>query len=155
MFWRRSVRYNFPFRVVRIWPLFLSAIALGIFVYISPLFYKYALYKFVGVRAVGWYSDFGPYYYSSDRPYFLYAYKVGSATYGGRGLYDDAQSDIYYENLGHPVGVSYLTNKPWVSTLEPVEWDFEIGCIGVVLLAAVFVCGIRLSVTSRSRDSAG
>jgi hypothetical protein len=147
MFWLRFVRYNFPLRVLSIWPLLLSALALGIFIYNSEQFYRSALYEFCGSQTVGWYSDF-----QADCPphgqCFLYAYRAGGVTYGGRGLYENADnSDIYFKNVGSPVGVGYLTKRPWVSTLEP--GDFKFDCVATTALTVLFVWGIRLSVTWR------
>ena len=151
MFWRRFVRYNFPFRVVRIWPLLLSAIALGIFVYISPLLYESALYEFGGGHTEGWYSDFAPERPADSDPYYSYAYRVDRVTYSGTSLYDDALSDVYFRKVGDPIWLTYLKRKPWVSTLEPTGWNFKIGSRAAALFAVVFISGIWLSVARRPK----
>jgi hypothetical protein len=98
---------------------------------------------------VGWYSDFDPKYGADGRPRFGYAYKVGSVTYGGLALYDDETSKIYYRKAGDPIGVSYLRQKPWVSTIEPVEWNFRVSRLAMTALAMAFILGILLSVARR------
>ena len=126
----------------------LSAVALGTFAYSSPMFYETALYAFSGSHTVGWYSGLND-HFADGHWYFSYAYRVGGVTYGGRGSYQDANSSIYYRNVGDPIGVSYLRRKPWVSTLESVEWNLKIAWRALVTLAAVFLLGIGLSVSWR------
>ena len=141
------MRSGFSFRLVRLWPLSLSALALAIFMYFFPTFCEAFLYSWAGSHTIGWYSDFGPDYSPDGRPYFFYAYKVGNNTYGGRGLYDDdtSASDIYFRHVGDPIGVSYLRRKPWVSTIKPVQYNFTISCWSLGILAIAFISGIGLS----------
>ena len=119
------------------------------FAYFSPLFYEAFLYAYSGAHTVGWYSDFGPDYGADGRPYFFYAYKVGSVTYGSPGLYDDDNSEIYFRKVGDPIGVSYLKQKPWISTIKPVEWNFRFSRLALVIFAVAFTFGIWLSVSRR------
>src|SRR5690349_24725601 len=143
------LRFNSSFRLVRTWPLSLSVVAMAVFAYFSPLFYEAFLYAYTGARMVGWYSDFGPDYGADGRPYFFYAYKVASVTYGGRGLYDDDTSEIYDKKVGDPIGVSYLKQKQWMSTIRPVEWNFWFSRLALVVLAVTFILGIWLSISWR------
>jgi hypothetical protein len=126
-------------------PLSLSVLALAAFAYFAPLFYQASVYHFRGSHTLGWYSDFGPEYGPDGRPYFFYAYKVGTLTYGGRARYDDDNSGIYYRRVGDSIGVSYLREKPWISTIEPVEWNFRILRLTAVILVVAFISGIGVS----------
>ena|SRR5215475_67815 len=99
-------------RPARLWPLALSALFVWPLCYLLPSIYRNARFSLGGTQTVGWYSNFGPYYDARGRPYFLYADSVGGVTYGGRGLYDDDTSEIYFRQAGDPIGVTYLTRKP-------------------------------------------
>lgn len=129
---------------MRTWPLSLSAVALAVFACLFSFFHETFSYSLGGSHTVGWYSDFGPDYGTDGRPYFFYAYKVGSTIYGGRGLYDDETSDIYFRKVGDPIGVSYLKQKPWMSTIRPVEWNFRFSLLALMILVVIFTCGIWL-----------
>jgi hypothetical protein len=87
-----------------------------------------------GTHTVGWYSDFGPYYGTSGKPYFLYAYKVGTATYGGQGLYDDDTSEVYFRKPGDPIGVTYLLRAPWISTMKAEDLTESMALASIPLL---------------------
>ena len=143
------MRSTIPVRIMRVWPLSLSLVALLTFAYFSPIFYEAFLYSFAGSHTVGWYSDFGPDYGPDGRPYFFYAYKVNGVIYGGRGLYDDENSGIYYRRAGDPVGLNYLKQKPWISTIKPVEWNFRLSRMAIVILSVSFTFGVWLSVSRR------
>jgi hypothetical protein len=106
------------------------------------------LYAWGGVHTIGWYSDFGPDYDADGHPYFFYAYKVDGVTYGGRALYDDETSDIYYRNVGDAFGVTYLRKKPWISTGKPIAWNLHFCRLPLMFLFLAFVVGIWFSVVS-------
>src|SRR5215470_19217946 len=95
----------------RYWPLAFSALAVWPLLYLLPAVYVYAQFSMEGTYTVGWYSDFGEYHDARGRPCFLYAYSAQGVTYGGRGLYDDVESEVYYRKSGDPIGVTYLRRK--------------------------------------------
>jgi hypothetical protein len=121
--------------------------------YLLPALYDDVRFSICGAHTVGWYSDFGPDNYGGDRPYFLYAYKVENVTYGGRGLYDDDTSDIYYRKVGDPIGVTYLKNAPWISTMRAVRWDLKESAVLMTIPLVMFVGGVFLSLKPRPRTS--
>jgi hypothetical protein len=115
---------NSSVKLLRIWPLMFSALAICGLVYIFPNLYENVRYFRDGVQTVGWYSNFDA-DDTDGHSYFKFAYKVGGVTYGGRGLYDDATSDIYFRNPGDPVSLTYLNKEPWVSTAKPWKWNLR------------------------------
>jgi hypothetical protein len=112
----------------------------------SPTFFESLRYEWKGAHTIGWYSDFGP-YYSDGRPYFRYSYRVGAVTFGGQGLYDDDTSDIYFRHVGEPIGVQYLTQRPWVSTIKPTAWNFRFSRNLLALSFVMFSSGLWLSLS--------
>jgi hypothetical protein len=141
-------------RPVRFWPLIFSAVAVWPLLHFLPALYEDLRFSLSGRHTVGWYSDFGP-YYVDGRPYFFYAYKLENVTYGGRGLYDDDTSDIYFRKLGDPIGVTYLEKAPWVSTMRSVRWDLKVSAVLMAIPLFVFLGGIFLSLIPRHRTSEG
>jgi len=147
-----SHRRLLPLRIrpARWWPLIFSALAVWPLLYLVPALYEDIRFSLRGIHTVGWYSDFGP-YYVDGRPYFLYAYKVENVTYGGRGLYDDDTSDIYYRKPGDPIGVTYLEKAPWISTMRAVRWDLKESAVLMAIPLFIFLGGIGLSFKPRRR----
>jgi hypothetical protein len=121
-------------RPVRIWPLLFSALALW------PL-----LYRLVGIQISGRTTN--------GKPYFLYAYKVGTATYGGQGLFDDSTSEVYFRKPGDPIGVTYLAKKPWLSTMRWARWELKQSAMLATIPFLIFAGGLYLSMRPRREDA--
>jgi hypothetical protein len=137
-----SVPWNVSIRV-RTWPLIFSALAAWGLVWLVPTVWENFRY-WRGTHTIGWYADFGP-EYRAGRPYFCYAYAVGTVTYGGRGLYDDDTSDIYQRKVGDPIGVTYLPKTPWESTMRPTKWDLQLSATLAAFCSALLVLSLRFA----------
>jgi hypothetical protein len=140
-------------RPVRLWPLIFSALALWPLLYLVPVLYSDIRFSLGGAHTIGWYSDFGPYYGTNGKPYFLYAYKVGTATYGGQGLFDDSTSEVYFRKPGDPMGVTYLAKKPWLSTMRWPTWELKQSAMIATIPFLVFVGGLYLSMRPHRKDA--
>ena len=140
-----------PGRPARFWPLIFSALALWPLLYLLPAICWGIRFSLGGTQTVGWYSDFGDYYDSRERRYFLYAYTVEGVTYSGQGLYEDDTSDVYFRKPGDPIGVTYLSKKPWISTMKAVRSDLEESAVLAAIPFFVFVGGICFSFRPRRR----
>jgi hypothetical protein len=139
-------RYRLRFQ--RIWPLVFSTLALWGLARTAPVLYRDLVFSRHAVPTDGWYTDL-----SQAEEYYHYAYRVGSAVYDGRALYDDAHSGIYYRKLGDKIEVMYDSTKPWISR---EGWNSQYYLRNseqwLAFYLVLFAAGIWGS-TLRSRDS--
>jgi hypothetical protein len=147
----QDLKFRTKIRFVRFWPLLFSVVAVWGIVRLLPTIYEDIQFSRIGTHSTGWYSDLDPGYDIKGRPYFEYAYTVKQVTYGGRGLYDDETSEIYYRHSGDPIEVTFLSKRPWISTIKAVEWDLRESALWATICLIIFLWGIWLSLVSRTK----
>jgi hypothetical protein len=137
-------------RIARIWPLIFSFLALWGIARVLPDFYCDFLFWSDGVGATGWISGRACGQDPNGHPYFCYAYSVKGITYGGRGLYDDENSDIDFSDHP-PIYLIYLPPAPWRSTIKPVAWNLRMSALWGSFCVTVFLGACLLSVLPRKK----
>jgi hypothetical protein len=152
MFWSKFVPATLSLRLVRIWPLSLSLVALETFLYSSPLFYETLATRSVARKQLDGIPSSALNTTRKIARIFFMLISQAALHMGAEGCTTAKTRTFiveYCRKVGDPSGVTFLREKPWNSTIEPVAWNFEFTRIAMAILAVVFILGILLSVGRR------
>jgi hypothetical protein len=139
------VKLRRPSRLLRIWPLAFSVLALIGILHLAPILYEDFRFTHDGVATYAWYTDL-----EEQNKYIHYAYRVGPQTFGGRESWDDENSNIYSHRNGERLEISYLAQRPWISRRQwgmQNRWQDSKRWAQIYL--GVFLAGILASLVGR------
>ena len=134
-----------PFRLLRIWPLVFSVLALIGILHLAPTLYEDSKFARDGVATYGWYTDL-----EAQNKYIHYAYQVGEQTFEGRESWEDENSNIYSHHNGDKLEISYLAHRPWISRRRwGMQNRWQNSKLWAQIYLGLFLAGILASLVGR------